>query len=298
MALAGSIPGAGNIEQYGFRGKRHVFDFAQFEADIPVITRAMDNIHDSSIFPLPEQAEESRTKRRMGLGVTGLANAGEICGHVYGSPEFLAWAERVLKSLRDCTYHASVDLAKEKGAFPLFTEEYSQSKFIKTLPKSLRDRIAQHGIRNSHLLSIAPTGTISLTADNISSGIEPVFALEYDRTIQEYDGPVTQTVQDYAYRVHDVRGRTATECTADEHLGVFALCSKYVDSAVSKTINIDPATEWEDFKQIYVKAWEMGCKGVTTYNPNGKRAGILTAKPSTSPEACYIDKTTGIKSCE
>ena len=203
------------------------------------------------------------------------------------------------KSLRDCTYHASVDLAKEKGAFPLFGPEYLEGKFIKTLPKSLRDRIAQHGIRNSHLLSIAPTGTISLTADNISSGIEPVFALESDRIIQEYDGPVTHTVQDYAYRVYGVRGKIATECTADEHLAVLALSSKYVDSAVSKTITVDPETSWEDFKQIYIKAWEMGCKGVTTYNPSGKRAGILIAKPkSDTPEACYIDGETGIKSCE
>ena len=276
------------------------FDFDQFEADIPIVTRAMDNIHDNTVFPLNQQRVESEMKRRMGLGLTGVANAGEICGLEYGSPEFLKWLEKVFKVFRDTTYNASVDLAIEKGAFPLFdAEQYLASGFIKTLPKSLRERIQEHGIRNSHLLSIAPTGTISLTADNISSGIEPVFSYEYDRTIQTFDGPVVETVSDYAYREYGVKGKSAMQCTEMEHLNVLALSSKYVDSAVSKTINVDPNLPWENFKNIYMKAWEMGCRGVTTFNPSGKRFGILVEKKEQDePTACYIDVETGIRSCE
>lgn len=279
------------------RGKSYVMDLSQLEADIPHITRAMDNIHDTTIFPLEVQAQESRDKRRMGLGVTGLANAGEICGFKYGSPEFLTWAEKVLRTIRDATYHASVDLAKEKGCFPLFDERYLKSGFIRTLPKSIKDRIKDHGIRNSHLLSIAPTGTISLTADNVSSGIEPVFALEYDRTIQGFDGPTVETITDFAYREFGVSGKCSTECTAQEHLAVLSLASKYVDSAVSKTINVDPETPWDEFKDIYLRAWETGCKGVTTFNPSGKRFGILNVKPKEA-EACYYDPETGVRTCD
>jgi len=276
------------------------FDFEQFKKDIPVVTRAMDNIHDKTVFPLPQQAKESADKRRMGLGLTGVANAGEILGYSYGSPEFLQWLTEVFTIFRDVTYGTSVDLAIEKGAFPLFNEkEYLRGGFIKTLPKSLRERIKKHGIRNSHLLSIAPTGTISLTADNVSSGIEPVFSHEYDRTIQTFDGPVVETVSDYAYREYGVKGKGAMECTADEHLAVLALSSKFVDSAVSKTINVDPHTPWEDFKSIYTKAWELGCKGVTTFNPSGKRFGILVEKAvQDEPQACYIDVSTGVRTCD
>jgi ribonucleoside-diphosphate reductase alpha chain len=276
------------------------FDFEQFKKDIPVVTRAMDNIHDNTVFPLKEQALESKNKRRMGLGLTGVANAGEVLGYSYGSPEFLAWLEEVLRVFRDETYKASALLAEEKGAFPLYDAKYYlKGAFIKTLSPSVQKLIKKHGIRNSHLLSIAPTGTISLTADNVSSGIEPVFSHEYDRTIQTFDGPIVETVSDYAYRLYGTKGKTAMQCTADEHLAVLGLSSRYVDSAVSKTINVDPKTSWEDFKSIYTKAWELGCKGVTTFNPSGKRFGILVEKVTQDePQACYIDPDTGIKSCE
>lgn len=280
-------------------GKGYLFDFNAFEADIPVVTRAMDNIHDNTTFPLPEQAEESRLKRRMGLGLTGVANAGEILGYPYGSPQFLNWFEKVMKLFRNVTYRSSIELAKEKGSFPLFDkDEFIASGFIRTLPKSIRDDIYEYGIRNSHLLSIAPTGTISLTADNISSGIEPVFSYEYDRTIRSFDGVTVETISDYAYREYGIKGKKATECTEHEHLNVLAMATKYVDSAVSKTINVDPKIPWEDFKNIYMNAWELGCKGVTTFNPSGKRFGILVEKPvSDDPIACYIDPETGDKSC-
>ena len=293
--------GSYNLVKYVIpKGKGYTFDFEQFKADIPVVTRAMDNIHDNTTFPLPAQAVESADKRRMGLGLTGVANAGEICGYEYGSKGFLSWLKQVLTVFRDETYNASVDLAIEKGAFPLFdADKYLEGGFIKTLPEELRERIRKHGIRNSHLLSIAPTGTISLTADNVSSGIEPVFSYEYDRTIQTFDGPIVETVSDYAYRVYGVKGKSAMMCDEMEHLNVLALSSEYVDSAVSKTINVNPDLPWDDFKGIYMKAWEMGCRGVTTFNPSGKRFGILVEKAvADEPAACYIDPETGIKSCE
>jgi len=284
------------------------FNFAQLMQDIPIVTRAMDNIHDNTVFPLPAQAAESVAKRRMGLGVTGLANALEALGFAYGSPKFLEVAEDIFKVIRDETYRASVGLAKEKGAFPLFdAEKYLQGEFIKTLPETVKAGIKKYGIRNSHLLSFAPTGTISLTADNVSGGIEPVFSYGYDRTIQTEDGPIIEEVLDYAYRTWGVKGKKANDCTADEHLSVLALSSKYVDSAVSKTINCSPDMPWEDFKSIYIKAWEQGCKGCTTFNSGGKRYGILNDKAiedleeqieqEPTVEACFINWETGQKEC-
>jgi len=280
-----------------------VFDYELFKKDIPPVVRAMDNIHDSTVFPLEAQAQESRDKRRMGLGVTGVANALERLGYPYGSADYLVEHEKILAVLRDEVYKASAYLAKEKGSFPLYDEEkYLAGKFIKTLPKSVRALIKKYGIRNSHLLSIAPTGTISLSADNISSGIEPVFSWTYDRTIQTVDGPITEPVSDYNYHYHNIRGKRADDCTAMEHLGVLALCSRYVDSAVSKTINVSPDIAWTDFKDIYMTAWTEGCKGCTTFNVGGKRYGILNTTDDDKveedkAEACFIDPLTGQKEC-
>lgn len=277
------------------------FNYALFAKDIPIVTRAMDKIHDSAIFPLPIQAEESSGKRRMGLGLTGVANAGEALGHTYGSPKFLTWYTKVLTIYRDETYMASSLLAKEKGSFPMFDSKlYMEGNFIKTLPKRVRASIEKYGIRNSHLLSLAPTGTISLCADNPSAGIEPVFAWEFERILQTPEGPRVETVQDYGYRVFGVAGKKASECTTGEHLAVLCLSSQYVDSAVSKTINVDPMIPWAEFKGIYMDAWALGCKGVTTFNPGGKRMGILTdtfKEEEGDAQACYIDPKTGQKEC-
>lgn len=292
--LLGSFNLTKYVVKYGKRD-RYDFDYVQFAKDIPHVVRAMDNIHDETIFPLPEQAAESASKRRMGLGVTGLANCIETIGYAYGSTEFLDIAECIFRALRDGVYKASIELAKQKGAFPMFNmARYSQSKFIKTLPPSIQHNIHKYGIRNSHLLSFAPTGTISLTADNVSGGIEPVFSHQYDRLIQLEDGAVTEVVKDYAYNYYGVKGKTANECTADDHLAVLALATKYVDSAVSKTINVSPDMPWEEFKSIYMRAWKAGCKGCTTFNSGGKRFGVLT---ESKPEACYIDEQTGQKEC-
>jgi ribonucleotide reductase alpha subunit len=299
--------GSWNLVKYIFTDLDGNFFFGmeQFKADIPHIVRAMDNIHDIATFPLEIQAEESRTKRRMGLGLTGVANAGEALGFTYGSPEFLEWYEGVLQVYTNETYSASCDLALEKGSFPAFdVDKYCESKFIKTLPQWLQDKIRTQGIRNSHLLSMAPTGTISLTADNISGGIEPVFSHYYDRTIKTYEGERVERVTDYAYGTWGVKGKTANECTAKEHLDVLALSTRYVDSAVSKTINVSPEMPWEEFKSIYIDAYKLGCKGATTFNSGGKRFGILNEvkeeeedEADEGAKACYVDLETGQKSC-
>lgn len=276
------------------------FDFELFKHDIPVVVRAMDNVVDRTIYPLEQQRIEAESKRRMGLGITGLANAAEMCGHPYASDSFLAFTENILMTLRDCSYAASSDLALEKGSFPLYDAmQYQQGAFIKSLPQWLQDKIAIQGMRNSHLTSIAPTGTISLVADNVSSGIEPPFMLYYDRSIEQFDGTHVERVEDYAYR-HGVHGRTANEISGQEHLDVLALAASYVDSAVSKTCNIGDDVPYDDFKTLYYDAWLHGCKGITTFRAAGKRYGILNKPKDEEPkaEACYFDPETGQKSCD
>ena len=299
--------GSFNLTQYVDGGK---FDFKQFKADIPHVVRAMDNVIDRTIYPHKAQSDEAKNKRRMGLGVTGMANAGEILGYPYASPEFLTWAEKVFACLRDNAYRASAALAKEKGPFPMYRKEFLKSNFIRTLPASVKKEIRENGIRNSHLTSIAPTGTISLVADNVAGGIEPVFSHYYDRTIQTFEGPTVERVEDYAYS-RGVKGRTADEISVEEHLEVLALASNYVDSAVSKTCNVGSEVTYEEFKEVYSKAWEMGCKGITTFRAAGKRWGILQAVEEEAPttgeteevleeggaQACFIDPQTGQKEC-
>jgi ribonucleoside-diphosphate reductase alpha chain len=288
--------GSFNLTKYVTEGS---FDFSLFTGDIHHVVRAMDNVIDRTIYPLEEQEKEAKNKRRMGLGVTGLANAGELCGMPYASEDFMKFTTKVLKTLRDHTYGASALLAKEKGSFPLYDKEkYMAGKFFKTLSGWVQDQVKDNGLRNSHLTSIAPTGTISLTADNVSSGIEPPFNLYYDRTIQEFDGHQIQRVEDYAYR-QGVNGRTANEISAEEHLSVLSLTSKYIDSAVSKTCNVGDNVTYEEFKDLYYNAWKQGCKGLTTFRADGKRYGILNeVKEEPQAEACFIDPATGQKQCE
>lgn len=288
--------GSFNLVKYIYRDSLgYQFDHEQFVADIGPVIRAMDNVVDRAIYPLPEQEQEAKNKRRMGLGVTGLANALETLGHEYGSENFLKAQEAVLKTLRDTAYMASAKLAKEKGAFPLFDKQYLEAPFIQALPDDVRDAIAKYGIRNSHLTSIAPTGTISMCADNVSSGIEPVFEYESQRLVNMPEGQITVDVSDYGYRELGVEGKLAADVTAEEHVAVLKVASQYVDSAVSKTCNVDGSMPWEDFKNIYVDAWQSGCKGCTTFNKDGKRMGILLGK--TEESQCSIDPETGRKEC-
>ena len=277
----------------------YAFNYDQLIDDIPGAVRAMDNVIDRATYPLPEQAADALAKRRMGLGVCGLANAAEALGYAYGTPEMIGWTADVMGIIRDHTYNASIDLAIEKGPFPLFdADQYCSSHFIKTLPETIQARIRKHGIRNSHLLSIAPTGTIALGADNVSGGIEPPFSIEYTRTKQNFDDEIELLVQDYAYMKWGIKGRTATEISGEEHVAVLCAASKFVDSAVSKTCNVSPDMEWEAFKDLYIQAWKGGAKGCTTFNPAGKRFGILKENtPTVEIEACYVNPETGERSC-
>lgn len=276
------------------------FDWAQYHADIRDCVRAMDNCIDVSKYPLDAQRSEAYSKRRMGLGITGFANTSEILGWSYGGQDSLKFLDAVLRCLRYISYVTSIDLAREKGSFPLFDKEkYIQGKFIQTLESDLKHAIMEHGIRNSHLTSIAPTGTISITADNVSSGIEPVFSYGYNRKIKTSDGEIEEFFTDYAYREYGVKGKTTEQLTIDDHLGILLMAQKYIDSAVSKTCNVPSTIKWDDFKNVYMKAWEGGAKGCATFTMGGKRQGILEAKniDEDNGGACILDTTTGERSC-
>jgi len=292
---------------------KYVFNMNMLKNDIPHVVRAMDNVVDRATYPLPEQEQEAKNKRRMGLGVTGVANAIEALGFEYGSDDFIRVLEEIMGTIRDDAYRTSIELAKEKGVFPLFSQEYLASEFAKTLPIDIRTDIAKHGIRNSHLLSVAPTGTISLSADNVSSGIEPVFSLGYDRTIQTFDGPKVERVDDYGYREFGIKGKTADELSVFDHVRVLNVASRFVDSACSKTCNVGDDVTWEEFKQVYMDAYDGGSSGCTTFRASGKSYGILNASASEDiaeePEveednfieeggACYYDPATGLRKCE
>lgn len=306
--------GSFNLAKYVVKHDgKYVFNTNQLRNDIPHVVRAMDNVVDRATYPLPEQEQEAKSKRRMGLGVTGVANAIEALHFDYGSEPFLRTLEEIMGVIRNVAYRTSVELAIEKGAFPLFTQAYLSSEFSTTLPTDIRDLISKHGIRNSHLLSVAPTGTISLSADNVSSGIEPVFSHYYDRTIQTFDGPKVERVEDYGYRVFGVKGKTADELSVFDHVKVLNVASRYVDSACSKTCNVGDDVSWDDFKDVYMKAYEGGSSGCTTFRASGKRYGILNAaasediaeEPPVDEDnfieeggACYFDVGTGLRKCE
>lgn len=248
------------------------FDFEMLAADIPPVVRAMDNVIDRSRYPLPQQKQEAQRKRRMGLGVTGLANALEAMGLPYGTFEFIEFQDKLMEFIANKCYQASALLSAEKGSFPLYeAESYLKSKFVKGLWADTIALIKKHGIRNSHLTSIAPTGTISLYADNVTSGIEPVIAYEQKRNVIMKDGMKTVLIPDYGVAYLGVKGRTVTHgnITAAEHVAVLCTAQRWSDSAVSKTCNVPADMPYTDFKDIYMMAWENGAKGITTYRPAG-----------------------------
>jgi ribonucleoside-diphosphate reductase alpha chain len=281
----------------------YYFDGDLLVDDIPSVVRGLDNVVDRTRYPLAEQKAEALSKRRMGIGVMGLANAAEACGFAYGSTEFLEFEEQVLRTIEEGCYAASVDLAREKGAFPLFdAERYAKGAHIQGLSEKLQDYIMRYGIRNSHLTSIAPTGTISLCADNVSGGLEPVFSYELQRQVNSPDGPIIATVEDYGSAFLGTKGKLAAKVTADEHIAVLAMAQRHVDSAVSKTVNMTSAMPWQDFKDVYRRAWELGCKGCATFNADGKRGALLVAQDDDASAgaaaACYAaDPVTGQRDC-
>jgi ribonucleoside-diphosphate reductase alpha chain len=276
------------------RAARHELDMDLFAHDVAVAVRAFDNVIDVTTYPLEAQRLEALAKRRMGLGVTGVANALEVCGHRYGTPDYVAAQDRVLGLLRDAAYEASCDLALEKGPFPAFDADgWLASGFARTLPEPVRDRIRRGGLRNGVLLSIAPTGTISMTADNISSGIEPPPVLESVRLVNMPDGPAEVELNDWAFAEHGVRGLTANEVSPADHVHVLCAAQRFIDASVSKTVNVSGAVggkplpgqvTFNEFKDVYLAAHKGGAKGCSTFNRNGKRRGII-ADRRPAPEA-------------
>lgn len=261
-------------------GSRYTFDLLSLAADIGPAVRSLDNVVDVAHYPIPQQRQSAIATRRMGLGVMGLANAMEACGHPYGSKEGIEFTDRILTVLKNEAYYHSAMLAKEKGAFPLYDKyKYLNRPFIKELSTKTWRAIDQHGVRNSHLISIAPTGTISFCMDNISSGIEPVFATYGQRLVQMPGGPQLFDTVDYGIVKFNIVPRIAMEVEAWAHIEMLATCQKHVDSAVSKTCNVPSTMAWGHFKELYMHSWMRGAKGCATFQDGGKRAGLLKAKP-------------------
>jgi len=269
-------------------------DLASLETLVPVAVRMLDNAIDASNFPLAPQRHEAIAKRRMGLGVTGLADALIMCRARYGSKESVKLVETWMGAIERAAYLASSELAAEKGSFPLFDKEkFLAGEHVRGLGADVRAAIGKNGMRNALLTSIAPTGTISIFADNVSSGLEPVFSFKYSRNVLMPDGSRREEeVSDYAYRLYrrsKGEGARLPDYFVDaqtlkprDHVVMQAAVQKYVDSSISKTINVPADTSFDEFKGIYALAYESGCKGCTTYRPNAVTGAVLEAKPEAS----------------
>lgn len=273
-------------------------DIESMTACVATAVRMMDNVIDASHFPLEQQRAEARNKRRLGLGITGLGDALIMCGIRYGSEEAVRTVDHWLSRFTNEAYRTSALLAKEKGAFPLYDEDfYLEAPMVEALDREVFSLILAHGIRNSHLTSIAPTGTISLYANNTSGGIEPVFGYTFKRKVLQNDGShVEEEIQDYAYMLFREKFGagtelpdyfvTAEELRPDEHVAMQAAAQKWIDSSISKTINLPEDISFDDFKDVYRLAYDMGCKGCTTYRPNDNTGSVLSkteGKPKSAP---------------
>jgi ribonucleoside-diphosphate reductase alpha chain len=265
------------------------FDREAFAATVAVAVRMLDNVLTATVWPLPEQAREAASKRRVGLGFTGLGDALILMGLRYDSAEARELAGGLARELRDAAYRASAGLAREKGAFPLFDAgKLLESGMARRLPEDIRAEVRKHGLRNSHLLSIAPTGTISLAfADNASNGIEPAYSWHYTRKKREPDGSMREyRVEDHAWRLWRARKQNtadlpppfvnALEISARDHMAMQAAIQPYIDSAISKTVNVPEDYPFEDFESLYLEAWRAGLKGITTYRPNSVLGAVLS----------------------
>ena len=274
------------------------FDFDGFAELVRIAVRMLDNVLDATPWPLPKQRAEGHAKRRIGLGFLGLGDALAMLGVRYDSEAGRASAARIAATMRDAAYRASIDLAEEKGAFPLFDQRYVESRFVKRLPDPIRNDIRARGIRNSHLLSIAPTGTISLAfADNASNGIEPAFAWSYQRKKRDRDGAFEEfAVEDHAFRLfRTLHGDaalpdafvSALEITAIDHARMVAAVQPFIDSAISKTVNIPADYPFDAFRNLYTMTWEMGAKSLATFRPNTITGALLASG------AAQIDSAAG-----
>ena len=296
--LLGSINLARLVES-PFDGEKAQLSLSALQTLVATAVRMMDNVVDASRFPLEQQAQEAQAKRRIGLGVTGLADALAMVNLRYGSEEAAAQTDAWLHQIARAAYLASVELAKEKGAFPLFdAEPFLASEAMQAMDEDVRAAIRTHGIRNALLTSIAPTGTISLYAGNVSSGIEPIFATSYTRKVLQKDGSKTEEeVVDYAVaKWRELKGDaqlpdhmvTAQTLAPADHVRMQAAAQKWIDSSISKTINCPEDISFEAFKDVYMMAWDEGCKGCTTYRPNAVTGSVLSVAeeeaPATTPE--------------
>jgi ribonucleoside-diphosphate reductase alpha chain len=285
---------------FGFDGKPG-FDFAAFEKSVALQVRALDNVLEVTFWPLPQQREESAAKRRIGVGFTGMGNVLAMMCLRYDSAEGREMATRIATSMRDAAYTASVALAQEKGAFPKFDADgyLAEGTFASRLPDALKKSIRKHGIRNSHLLSIAPTGTVSLAfADNASNGIEPAFSWMYKRKKRESDGSTSEyAVEDHAWRMYRELGGdvnklpdyfvSALDMSATNHIAMMEAVQPFVDTAISKTVNVPADYPYDDFKNLYQQAWRARLKGLATYRPNAILGSVLEvhSEPVAAPVA-------------
>lgn len=285
------------------------FNFTAFAKAVKLQVRALDNVLELTHWPLPQQKDEAQAKRRVGVGFTGLGDSLVMLGLGYNSEEGRAVAKRIAEVMRDAAYTASVELAKEKGAFPRFDSEayLAEGTFASRLPEAIKQEIRKYGIRNSHLLSIAPTGTVSLAfADNASNGIEPAFSWTYMRKKREANGTTTQyEVQDHAWRVYRELGGdvnhlpptfiSALEMNAHDHIAMMQVVQPFIDTAISKTVNVPADYPYEDFKDLYLQAWRAGLKGLATYRPNAILGAVLELKPLTQEgQTAKADVTTAV----
>ncbi|MBN2700148.1 MAG: adenosylcobalamin-dependent ribonucleoside-diphosphate reductase [Methylothermaceae bacterium] len=281
--------------------RRARLDLDAIASVVPVAVRFLDNVIDLSRFPLKEQRRQAHATRRIGLGITGLADALIMLGLHYASESARVLAGKMMATICHTAYLASTELAREKGSFPKFQEDaFLAGEFVATLPTEVTKAIAASGIRNSHLLAIAPTGSISLLGGNVSSGLEPVFAWRYQRRLQMPDGSRSLVkVEDAAVRLWRQRHPnqsfseafvTATELAPEAHLQMQAILQQYVDCAISKTIQVPEACTFEDFQDVYRRAWELGLKGCTTYRPNPIRGAVLLPEAPPATHCCDLNR--------
>lgn len=286
--------GSFNLVGYIYDNKEEIgFNHECFKQDIHTMVEAYDNIFDDAVYAIPEHEIEAKSKRRIGLGLTGIANAIEYLSGIpnYGESDFCDKLTQICGILRDEAYQASVNLAKRRGPFRHYTSEYLKGQFIQTLPDTLQVEINQHGIRNSHLISYAPCGTISQTAGNISSGVEPVFHYEQSRDVYMKEGKVNVTIKDYNYRAHGFKGKTLEDCSVSDHMAVADVIQRHCDSAVSKTVNVPSNCSYEEYQEIYIQAYKIGLKGITVYRPNDLR-GIVIKSADLKKELIMAERNT------
>jgi ribonucleoside-diphosphate reductase alpha chain len=283
-------------------------DLVRLQSVAAIAIRFLDNVVDVSNYPLPQQQAEAFAKRRLGLGVTGLANALFMCGLRYGSPAAVVATKSWMQAIEEAALDHSIELGAEKGSFPRFDAgAYLATSTAMQRPAEVRAAIATKGLRNGLLTSVAPTGTISLLAGNVSSGIEPVFSLSQSRRILNRDGSHrTEELEDFGYAAWRRTGQrvrpdslvTMADLTADEHLAMQAAAQAHVDSSISKTINVPADYAFTDFVSVYEKAWKLGLKGCTTFRPNSVTGSIITASSLETCPSCGSDKLDNKEGCK